>query len=142
MKHKGLFMRLFGGVVVILFVLVIYNCVVRANRDPDRLERLEEEKAREAMYADTFDVVGDYLFPNQKASSEDMALESEKDKKDEKSADDSNKKKSESAAPDGNEEEIIESADISSDPTPAPPAPPAPPIEQMSKPSVTTVENQ
>lgn len=141
MKHKGLFMRLFGGVVVILLILVIYNCVVRTDDDPQNLERIEAEKAREAMYADTFDVVGDYLFPNQKVSNEDMALEADKDKKDEKASDEGSKKNEKTSA-DDDDDEIIESADISSDPTPAPPAPPAPAIEQMSKPTVTSVENQ
>lgn len=141
MKHKKLFLRIFAGIVVILFIMVIYNCVVRTDDDPQKLEKLEEEKAREAMYADTFDVVGDYLFPNQKVSNEDMALEADKDKKDEKASDEGSKKKEKTSA-DDDDDEIIESADISSDPTPAPPAPPAPAIEQMSKPTVTSVENQ
>lgn len=141
MKHKKLFLRIFAGIVVILFIMVIYNCVVRTDDDPQKLEKLEEEKAREAMYADTFDVVGDYLFPNQKVSNEDMALEADKDKKDEKASDEGSKKKEKTSA-DDDDDEIIESADISSDPTPAPPAPPAPAVEQMSKPTVTSVENQ
>ncbi|MBO7581037.1 MAG: hypothetical protein J6T38_05900 [Bacteroidaceae bacterium] len=139
MKHKKLFLRIFAGIVVILFIMVIYNCVVRTDDDPQKLEKLEEEKAREAMYADTFDVVGDYLFPNQKVSNEDMALESDKDKKDEKASDDTKKKLEKSIVDD--DDEIIESADISSDPTPAPPAPPAPQVEKMDKPTVTSVEN-
>lgn len=139
MKHKKLFLRIFAGIVVILFIMVIYNCVVRTDDDPQKLERLEEEKAREAMYADTFDVVGDYLFPNQKVSNEDMALETEKDKKDEKASEDTKRKQEKSVVDD--DDEIIESADISSDPTPAPPAPPAPQVEKMDKPTVTSVEN-
>lgn len=139
MKHKKLFLRIFAGIVVILFIMVIYNCVVRTDDDPQKLEKLEEEKAREAMYADTFDVVGDYLFPNQKVSNEDMALETEKDKKDEKASEDTKKKQEKSVVDD--DDEIIESADISSDPTPAPPAPPAPQVEKMDKPTVTSVEN-
>ena len=141
MKHKKLFLRIFAGIVVILIVMVIYNCVVRTDDDPQKLEKIEEEKAREAMYADTFDVVGDYLFPNQKMSNEDMELESDKDKKDDKASDDTKKKQEKSAA-DDDDDEIIESADISSDPTPAPPAPPAPQVEKMDKPTVTSVENQ
>lgn len=138
MKHKKLFIRLFVGIVVVLLIMVVYNCVVRSDDDPQRLEQLEAEKERQAMYADTFDVVGDYLFPNQKVSNEDMALEVDKDKKEKPDAEETKQKKEEKPVAD---DDIIESADISSDPTPAPPAPPAPSIEKAATPTVTTIEN-
>lgn len=130
------------GTVVVLLLFMLYNCVLRGGNKavltPDD-DDIEEQKA---VLKDTFDVLGDYLFPTQKVSKEDMMTDDEK-KESESKKDDDKKDDVKTVVIDKPSADEIESADISSDPKPAPAPDPklsAPTIEKMEAPKVTPIE--
>jgi cytoskeletal protein RodZ len=134
-QHRGFFhtrtFHVILGVGIVLLILILYNCVIRTDRAVTP-EQEELNKQHESMYLDTFDVVGDYLFPPMKNTKDDVSTDDEKDDKQKE------KTENKESKPAAEEEEIIESADISSDPTPAPPTPvqpaaPAPTIETIEQ---------
>lgn len=132
-QHQGFFhtrtFHILLCVGIVLIILILYNCVIRTDKVAVTPEQEELNQQHESMYLDTFDVVGDYLFPPLKTSKEEQTTEAEKtDKQQDKS-------EAKVSKPTDSEEDIIESADISSDPTPAPPPPPAAPA-----PTVETIE--
>lgn len=138
--HTRLF-KICCGIIVVIIIFSIYNCVVSDDR-PQILTPEQEEQAEQdrAAYKDTFDVVGDYLFPAQEHSRDELMTDDEREGKTAKAED---KQPAPTAAADTPEEgDIIESADISSDTKPAPPAPAPkePAAEQLDAPKVTPVE--
>lgn len=128
------------GIVAIIIIFSIYNCVVSDDR-PQVLTPEQEIKAEQerAAYKDTFDVVGDYLFPAMGNSRDELLTDDEKEGKTEKTEE---KQQQKIADERDAEDDIIESADISSDTKPAPPAPApkAPETEPLESPQVTPVE--
>lgn len=146
-KHKGFFhtrlFKVFATFFAIVIALILYNCVVRDT--PSTPEEEAEQQAKE-QYLDTFDVVGDYLFktPQQtNAKNEDEEKKDEDDKQKKETAKEDKQGDPAAGIPAG--EEIIESADLSSDTKPAPPAPepkktPEPSIEKIESPQVTPIE--
>lgn len=129
------------GVVAVVIIFSIYNCIVSDERVTPLTPEQEEQAAQEqAAYKDTFDVVGDYLFPSMGNSRDELLTDDEKEGKTEQK-----EEKQQSKAPDVDDvhdEDFIESADISSDTKPAPPAPAPrdPGVEQLETPKITPVE--
>ena len=128
------------GIVAIIIIFSIYNCVVSDDR-PQVLTPEQEIKAEQerAAYKDTFDVVGDYLFPAMGNSRDELLTDDEKEGKTEKTEE---KQQQKIADERDAEDDIIESADISSDTKPAPPAPApkAPETEPLESPNVAPLE--
>ncbi|MBQ7422268.1 MAG: hypothetical protein IJV27_09025 [Prevotella sp.] len=144
-KHRGFtHTRLFHvllGLLILVFILVLYNCVVREDsRQTITPEQAEAEQEHEAMYLDTFDVVGDYLFPPQKSNAEDMMTDAEKEAA--KAAKDK-KTDAKEAKTEPTErltvDDIMESADPTSDPRPVISVP-VPTVEKMDAPKITPIE--
>lgn len=137
--HSKVF-KVFCGIVVVFLLFAAYNLIVEQDDGQDaRMER--EEKEMENALRDTFDVVGDYQLNGQKGDPADLLIETEKDKKEDADKKDENAMKS--AAPSAaSENDMIESADISSDanPMPAPVQKSAAEVENMEHPTVTPIE--
>ena len=129
------------GVIAIIILFSIYNCIVSDDRSSALTPEQEEQAAQEtAAIKDTFDVVGDYLFPAMGNSRDELMTDEEREGK--KEADKSKEQTKTVTEGDVADDDIIESADISSDTKPAPPAPApkAPETEQLESPKVTPVE--
>ena len=125
------------GIVAIIIVFTIYNCVVGDDRPQMLTPEQEEQAAQEhAAYKDTFDVVGDYLFPAMGNSRDELLTDEEREGTSEKKEE----KKETVADKQDADDEIIESADISSDTKPAPPAPAPKNSEPIDAPTVVPLE--
>ena len=74
---KSLTFKVLCGLAVLVFLGLIYNLIV-ASDDAPMTEQEEEEVQKRNAYADTIDIVGDYLWPNMKPSKEDMMTDKEK----------------------------------------------------------------
>ena len=136
------------GVVIVMLVLTLYNCVVRDDRSrsdmtPEQQEALEMEKAE---LKDTFDVVGDYLFPAQKHSADELMTDEEREARGNGGEKKAEEKLTETQVPtvkaESDGEDIVESADLRSDTrvAPAAPASPEPSVEKLESPKVTPIE--
>lgn len=148
-KRKGcLHTLLFGvvcGIAAIFLLFASYNMIVRTNGSTATEMEQEEEDMRKALL-DTFDVVGDYLFPRQKADREDLMTDAEKEaelKGVGKDIGETDISVSANAVSDeGND--IMESADISSDPNPVPSTSResslTPTVEKLESPTITPIE--
>lgn len=145
LMHSRLF-KVICGVVIVLLILVLYNCVVRENRDsnltPEQQEAIEMEKAE---LKDTFDVVGDYLFPPQKHSADELLTDDEREARnngDKKTDEKITETHVETVSNAPSEDDIVESADLRSDVHKAPAAPPPaePSVEKVESPKVTPIE--
>ena len=133
--HK---VRIGIGVIVIIIVFTIYNCVISDDRPNALTPEQEEQAAQEASaIKDTFDVVGDYLFPTMGNSRDELMTDDEREGK---STQQEEKKEQKTTAKD--DDDIVESADISSDTKPAPPAPKVvtEPADAAKAPTVTPIE--
>jgi len=145
-KHKGclhtMLFKVVCGIVAIFLLFALYNIIVLTDKAPATLTEQEEEATRKALL-DTFDIVGDYFFPNQKADMEDLLTDEEREaaKKEGKTGDDEKTMAQEVIEP-SMESEIIESADVSSDAPPVaePQQTPAPTVEKLESPTVTPIE--
>lgn len=148
--HKGclhtMLFRVVCGVVAIFILFALYNIIVRTDNAPATLMEQEEEEAQRALL-DTFDVVGDYFLPGQKADMEDLLTDADRDAAEKGGGKDA--EASETTGPSSSEspsasDDIIESADISSDASPAPVPgqnPTVPPtVEKIETPAVTPIE--
>lgn len=71
-QHQGFFhtrtFHILLCVGIVLIILILYNCVIRTDKAAVTPEQEELNQQHESMYLDTFDVVGDYLFPPLKTS--------------------------------------------------------------------------
>lgn len=148
LRGKGclhsIFFKIFLGIVFIFILFVLYNLVVTRDDVQKTQSEIDEEQEQKALL-DTFDVVGDYFFPTQKASAEDLMTDDEK-KAAEKSKEERNLETDASASPDGETtDDIIESADISSDTKPTVPhteseSTAAPSEEKVETPKIVPIE--
>lgn len=135
-QHKGFFhTRLFKvvcGLFAIMIILILYNCIVRDT--PSTPEEEAEQQAKE-MLLDTFDVVGDYLFKTPEQSKVEEATDEQKAEQEQAKKEMAKESGAKTTEKDDHaDDEMIESADISSDTKPAPPAP------EVKKPAESTVE--
>lgn len=131
--------RIAIGIVVIIIIFTIYNCVVSDDRTQILTPEQEEQAAQEASAVkDTFDVVGDYLFPTMGNSKDELMTDDEREGK----TTQQEEKKEQKTTVKDDDDDIVESADISSDTKPAPPAPKVvtEPAEAPKAPTVTPIE--
>lgn len=131
--HSTMF-KVLGGLFVLFIFAILYNMITRKKSYADR-QAAQEAEQRRISSLDTLDVVGDYLFPNAPLQ-KDMEKETDKEEKDKE---EKKTEKHETVADEA--EEIIESADISSDPSPEPTQPITPvEIKKSGTPTVETIE--
>ena len=74
---KLLTFKVLCGLVVLLFLGLIYNLIV-ASDDAPMTEQEEEEVQKRNAEVDTIDVVGNYLWPKMKSSRENKMIDEEK----------------------------------------------------------------
>jgi len=74
---KSLSFKVLCGLLVLLFLGLIYNLIV-ASDDAPMTEQEEEEVQKRNADADTIDIVGDYLWSKMKPSKEEMMTDEEK----------------------------------------------------------------
>ena len=150
-KHKftnSLTFKILCGAVVLFVLGLLYNLVIAGN-DEVTEEQVQEEQQRNATL-DTLDVIGDYLWPNQKPRGEDLLTDKEKAKQAEeakKAAEEAKKKSTNVAEKQSNDINIEKDAAI---PLPAPAADPVskteskatsnPTIEKVSTPKIEQIE--
>ena len=125
------------GVIAIVILFSIYNCIVSDDRSSALTPEQEEQAAQEtAAIKDTFDVVGDYLFPAMGNSRDELLTDEER----EGTSENKEEKKETASDTQDADDDIIESADISSDTKPAPPAPAPKNSEPVDAPTVVPLE--
>ena len=73
---KSLTFKVLCGLVVLVFLGLIYNFIV-ASDDAPMTEQEEEEVQKRNAEVDTIDVVGNYLWPNMKSSRKNMMTDEE-----------------------------------------------------------------
>lgn len=74
---KSLSFKVLCGLLVLLFLGLIYNFIVAVD-DAPMTEQEEEEVQKRNADADTIDIVGDYLWSKMKPSKEEMMTDEEK----------------------------------------------------------------
>lgn len=74
---KSLSFKVLCGLLVLLFLGLIYNFIVAVD-DAPMTEQEEEEVQKQNADADTIDIVGDYLWSKMKPSKEEMMTDEEK----------------------------------------------------------------
>lgn len=74
---KSLSFKVLCGLLVLLFLGLIYNFIVAVD-DAPMTEQEEEEVQKQNADADTIDIVGDYLWSKMKPSKEKMMTDEEK----------------------------------------------------------------
>ena len=139
-EHKGfrhtLLYKMLIGLALLVILGVIYNVFIRRSSTQDLTDDESEEEAARKATLDTFDVVGDYLWPADDADDDDG---------DAKSIEHEKKKPVAEAASDEDIKNAIGDEDAKAETTmPSDPAAEkkmdAPKVEKMDKPTVEEIE--
>ena len=146
-EHKGfrhtLLYKMLIGLTLLVILGVIYNVFIRRSSTKDLTDDESEEEAARKATLDTFDIVGDYLWPADKTAK--PADDANDDDGDAKPIEHEKKKPVAEAASDEDIKNAIGDEDVKTETTsPTDPAAEkktdAPKVEKMDKPTVEEIE--
>ena len=139
---KSLTFKVLFGLVVLVFLGLIYNLIV-ASDDAPMTEQEEEEVQKRNAEVDTIDVVGNYLWPKMKSSREDKMIDEEKAAEAEKAKagkDDKGKEASDKVQSNQYDAPIAAPAPDVTPSSELPAKQAAPSIEKMEAPKIEKIE--
>ena len=139
---KLLTFKVLFGLVVLVFLGLIYNLIVASDEVP-MTEQEEEEVQQRNAEVDTIDVVGNYLWPKMKSSREDKMIDEEKAAEAEKAKagkDDKGKEASDKVLSNQYDAPIAAPAPDVTPSSELPAKQAAPSIEKMEAPKIEKIE--
>ena len=139
---KLLTFKVLFGLVVLVFLGLIYNLIVASDEVP-MTEQEEEEVQQRNAEVDTIDVVGNYLWPKMKSSREDKMIDEEKAAEAEKAKagkDDKGKEASDKVLSNQYDAPIAAPAPDVAPSSELPAKQAAPSIEKMEAPKIEKIE--